>query len=138
MSELVIRKAVESDTTFIMDSWMRSYRKSPDCNLPDDLFFPAYRAVATLLLRTCTVECIVTPDNTDAILGYIVYQPGVVHWVYIKRDYRENGLAFLLVKRAQTESGIVMTMTTPLGRKRLRYPVKAKVLRSLMNSELRK
>lgn len=138
MAELVIRKAVDSDTTFIMDSWMRSYRKSPDCNLPDDLFFPAYRSIATLLLKTCNVDVLVTPDNQDAILGYCVWQPGVVHWVYIKRDYRENGLALLLVKRAQTDNGLVLTMTTPLGRKRLRYPVKAKVLRSLMNAELRK
>lgn len=137
MSELVVRPAVAADHTFIMDSWMRSYRKSPDCNLPDDFFFPAYRAVAAVLLKRATVECLVVPDNQDVILGYIVRQPGIVHWVYVKRDYREQGLGHLLVKRAEAGNGIIFTMTTPLGRKKLRYPVKARVLRSMMNDALR-
>lgn len=134
MTNLVVRRAVESDYVFIMDSWMRSYRKSPDSNLPDSFFFAAYRAIAGLLLKTSTVEVMVTPDNNDAILGYVVYDPGVVHWVYVKRDYRESGLAHILIKRAGAE--LVFTMTTPLGRKRLRYPVKGKLLRAKMNKEL--
>lgn len=134
MAELVIRKAVTSDYTFIMDSWMRSYRKSPDSNLPDCLFFPTYRTIAAKLLQCSTCEVIVAPDNQDAILGYIVYDKGIVHWIYIKRDFRENGLAKLLIERVGPVIGV--TFTTPLGRKRLRYPVKGKLLRSKMNKEL--
>ena len=137
MAELVVRKAVQSDHVFIMDSWMRCLRKSPDSNLPDCLFFPAYRAVAGKLLQTSRVDVLVTPDNQDTILGYIVYdEPGAIHWIYIKRDFRENGLAKLLI--ARLTGPIVLTMSTPLGRKKLRYPIKAKMLRNKLNRELEK
>lgn len=113
---------------------MRCLRKSPDSNLPDCLFFPAYRTVAAKLLQTATCDVLVTPDNQDTILGYIVYEGGVVHWMYIKRDFRESGLAKLLLDRLK--GPIVFTMSTPLGRKRLRYPIKAKLLRNKLNKEL--
>lgn len=134
MAELVVRKAVTSDYTFIMDSWMRCLRKSPDSNLPDCLFFPAYRTVAAKLLQTSTCDVLVTPDNTDTILGYVVYDKGAVHWIYIKRDFRESGLAKLLLERIP--GPLVLTMSTPLGRKRLRYPIKPKLLRNKLNREL--
>lgn len=135
MAELVIRKAVSSDHVFIMDSWMRSYRKSPDSNLADCLFFPAYRATAGKLLQTAQVDVMVVPDNQDTILAYIVYEPGVIHWIYVKRDYRDSGLARLLIEKGPGHKSVV-TMTTPLGRKKLRYPIKGKLLRTKMNKEM--
>lgn len=134
MAELKIRKAVPSDYIFIMDSWMRSYRKSPDSNLPDNFFFPAYRAIAATLLRTAICEILCPPDNEDVILGYIVYSDNACHWIYIKNEHREQGCAKLLMERVKKPT--FLTMTTPLGRKRLRYPIKQKMLRNKMNIEL--
>lgn len=134
MAELVIRKAVQSDYVFIMDSWMRCLRKSPDSYLPDELFFPANRTVAARLLQSASCDVLVTPDNHDTILGYIVYEKNVVHWIYIKRDFRESGLAKLLIDRLPGPT--ILTMSTPLGRKRLRYPIKPKLLRTKLNREL--
>lgn len=139
MSELVLRPVVlgddeDADERFIMDSWLTSLRKSPDSNLPDKFFFPAYRAIAKFLLVNSQVRVLVPKEEPSLILGYIVYDPGMVHWVYVKRNTRGNGLAKKMIELAG--SNPVLTMTTPLGRKRLRWPVRTKVLRQKLNREL--
>ena len=63
-----------------------------------------------------------------------MYEKNVVHWIYIKRDFRESGLAKLLIDRLPGPT--ILTMSTPLGRKRLRYPIKPKLLRTKLNREL--
>lgn len=138
MADLLIRRAVlgddkDADETFIMDSWLRCLRRSPDSELPDSVFFPAYRLVAHTLLRSATVEIVCPPDSPGTILAYIVYDPGVVHWVYVKKDYRGSHLCKLLLERAECKA---VTMTTPLGRRKINAPIKKKLLRNKLNKEL--
>ena len=142
-AELKIRKAVilgendkDGDQILILDSWLKSMRKSPDGYLPDDLFFPTHRLMIMKMLDTCTVEVITPPDSPNFILGYIVYDKGVVHWVYVKKDYRNSGIAKSLIERAKDEKGdVVLTLTTPLGRKKLRWQIKPRELRFKLNKE---
>lgn len=136
MSELIVRKAMlgpQTDEEFIFDSWLRCYRKSPDSHLPDEVFFPLYRGIIKHLMVHSKVEVLCIPENEDAILGYIVYDPSVVHWIYIKRDFRGQGLGKLLIDRAGPNP--VLTFTTPTGRKRLRWPIVPKALRNKLNKD---
>lgn len=32
-------------------------------------------------------------DEPDVVLGYVVASPGVVHWIFVKKAWRELGIA---------------------------------------------
>lgn len=134
--QLVTRPALESDKSFILSSWLRSYRHCPDSNLADVFFFGAYRPIAEYLLAKCTVEVVTPEGKDDLILGYAVYEPGVVHWVYVKKDFRKNGIAKMLILKAGQNPAF--TFSTPLGRKRLGNKYKPRLLRSKLNSFMNK
>lgn len=134
MSKLIIRDMVEEDRSLIMNSWLRSYRKSPDSNLYDTAFFASYRPIAEYLLKRAQVKVVVPEGDENLILAYMVCEPGVLHWIYVKRDFRKQGIAKLLLKSQYTEDPVI-TFTTPLGRKRLKLKYRPKVLRQRMNGE---
>jgi hypothetical protein len=45
-----------------------------------------------------TVACL--PDNEDVILGYIVFQPNVLHYMFVKEAFRKFGIARFLYKES--------------------------------------
>ena len=86
-----LRPATSADAPFILDSWLNCLR-SEYPQLPDDLFFPAYRELIRRLLLTAQVRIL---DHGGVIAGYSVSwdSEGVLHWVYVMQKYRQSGLA---------------------------------------------
>jgi GNAT superfamily N-acetyltransferase len=78
-----------------MDSWLNCLRGEYP-QLPDDIFFTAYRAVIERLFKTSQVRVLA---DGDRIAGYSVTwdADGVLHWIYLKNQYRGKGLAKLLL-----------------------------------------
>lgn len=55
------------------------------------IYFPRQRALIHKLLSRSAVICAVDPESSDIIWGYLVFEiasPLVVHFVYVKRDFR--------------------------------------------------
>lgn len=86
----------------IYDAWSNSYRKSPWAGtIPNNLYDQVSRATASeILSRGARVVMAVeeVPGGRRAI-GYSVSEPakGVLHWLYVKRDYRGLGLGKALL-----------------------------------------
>jgi GNAT superfamily N-acetyltransferase len=90
---------------FILDSWSNSYRKSPFAGtVPNNLWQEVSRATATQLMsrpQCRTVVALVPSDtiNLDTnevvrgrVMGYSIAEPGILHWIYTKKDYRRLGV----------------------------------------------
>ena len=96
-----IRKSTNVDHNFILATMLRSlyYDESWFTLIPKHIFMTHYNKVINLLLSKFTTEVLVAclKDDEDTILGYSILSPGTVHFVYIKKAWRNLGLARDLV-----------------------------------------
>ena len=51
---------------------------------------------------------VATPDNdNDLIVGYVIFDKSILHFVYIKKDFRQMGFATELIKQSLVNETIV-------------------------------
>lgn len=94
----VLRGMDENDKAFIYTTWIKVHWTAPPMNFCDKTsYLPHQREVITKLLDTANVLVACDPDDSDSLLGYIVYEfvAGVliVHWLHIKSINRFMHLA---------------------------------------------
>lgn len=87
----------------IFDSWANSFRKSPWAGcIPNHLYDVTSRAtIDGILNRGARVNCaVVDLEIGRRVLGYSVSEPsrGILHWLYVKRDYRKMGVGTSLLE----------------------------------------
>lgn len=115
-ANLKLRDPSQEDLEFIYATWLRSlYYNNEWFNLIDkDIFFDKYKLVLHALLSR-GVEVRIAGFDLDeyTILGYSVYEGDTLHWVYVKKAWREMGVAKLLVKPTTNK----ITHLTKLGKK---------------------
>jgi hypothetical protein len=76
-----------------------------------------------LLQNDCVIRIAALPDNVDVILGYLVYQPGILHYVFVKEGFRKLGIAKDLVIQSDLKDDCKCTHKTEWVYKILRkYP----------------
>lgn len=96
----------------ILDTWLKSYRDSAFARsainadehyriddwklLEKARYFVKHEKVARRLLKQATTLIASPAEDTDIILGYVVYEPGLVHYCYVKPEARGMGIANLL------------------------------------------
>lgn len=102
-NDVQIRGARKDDISFIFDSWLRSWRKSPWAGVvPNNVYFPLTRSVIEqLVARGAEFKVACLADNPDLILGWICHEltgpDAVVHYVYTKDPYLSLGIGEALV-----------------------------------------
>jgi len=83
-----------SDEAFIFSTWIKSFRDSAFARaVPAPIYDRSQRArIENVLSRKDTYALIAKPKGTpELILGYCVGQvPNIIHYVYVKKDYRGN------------------------------------------------
>ena len=119
MTAYVIRPGRASDFNFIMNSYLKSYRNSPEASfMLNDIYFPEHSQRMQRLLKTSQVLTACAADDPDQILGYIVtgkaHYWAVVHYLYIKYPFRQMGVAKALVAAAEVPLGVQMTLVSHL------------------------
>jgi GNAT superfamily N-acetyltransferase len=87
---------------FIFDSWARSFRKSPWAGcVPNHLYDQVSRATsAGIIDRGARVIVAVAPlpDGDRRVMGYAVSESEVLHWLFVKRDFRRMGVGRALLE----------------------------------------
>jgi len=92
-----------SELPFIFDSWSRSFRKSPWAGcVPNYLWEQVVRACATEILDRGAEVLVALAPGTEArrVMGYSVAEPGCLHWLYVKTDYRRLSIGRKLLDAA--------------------------------------
>lgn len=109
---LVVRNSVPSDTNLILHSWLRSYRKSPSGQglSPED-YYAAHHRNVDAILHVATVRVVHPEGAPDTILGWMAWEPTAyrLHYVYVKREFRRNGVARLLLSEVPRDRAIEYT-----------------------------
>jgi GNAT superfamily N-acetyltransferase len=94
-----MRAGRPSDVPFIESSWRNSASHSSEPAARKPGFHGAVNARAReIAARADTrvrVACV--PGDEDAILGWAVVEPALVHYVYVRRDARRQGIARALL-----------------------------------------
>jgi hypothetical protein len=81
-----IRPVAESDMPFIYSTWLRGLYYGSDYwgAMQKDKFFKMYQQILQHILGKATTSVTVACDDQDpdVILGYLVREDSVVHWVH--------------------------------------------------------
>ena len=104
-TQIKLRPATPADTSFILNSWLRSYwEASPFVRgVPKETFFHEHHALATQLLQTSrTLVAYPAAGPEDLIVGWACGETTrehtlLLHYVYVKEAFRRWGGAQTLV-----------------------------------------
>ncbi len=101
-SDLVtIRNTVNADRSFIFSTWLRGlrYGNSWFKLIDADSYYKHYHKVIEGLLQhpdtIIKVACL--KEDSDVILGYVVYRNNILDYVFVKTAWRNIGIAKMLV-----------------------------------------
>lgn len=101
LSELKFGEAHPEEYALVFDSWSRSFQKSPWAGcIPNHLYAQVSRqASAEIIDRGAfvLVAYVELPDLPRRVVGYAVMEPGVLHWLFVKHDYRGLGIGKALL-----------------------------------------
>ncbi len=96
--------------SFIFDSWANSWMKSPwsgtfrNCDYQE----MSRKSFSEIIDRPTTVVTVMWTGDADSrrIVGYAVTEPSrkIIHWLYVKRDFRGFGSARRLLDNVLGDS----------------------------------
>jgi hypothetical protein len=120
IEDLVVLRALEEpEINFVYHSWLRSLRSGNSFykSIPSIIYFENHRKQLYKILDRS--HCLVASpkDHPEIIVAYIVWEnfddkKEIIHYIYVKSDYRVMGLANLLVEVAAGDRNIVVTHKT--------------------------
>ncbi len=130
----MLRDFAPGDLAFIMSHWLRDLRDADPSPSPDDIWFPAQRALIERLLSSPQVRVTIAAaaDAPDEILGFIVAIPKeLLIWTTVRKGLRGRGLAKLMLQSADCPPGTPSAWSTALSKIRLRNPPRGRQVRGL-------
>lgn len=91
------------DTGFIIETWLKGLRFSNTWfeRIDHEAYFKNYLGIIKSILGrpsvTTYVACL--KDDPDVIIGYAVTEPQILHWVFVRKDWRRAGIARDLIPK---------------------------------------
>jgi GNAT superfamily N-acetyltransferase len=105
--QFVVRTGNEEDWNFVYATWLRSFKRSSYFakHIQDALFFENHHKIVEAILRRGALVRVATPAEDPAtILGYLVGEGEVVHFIYVKKSFRGFGVARSLLSQTSHDS----------------------------------
>lgn len=93
---LSIRDVDVQDLNFIFSSWKRSlYYTKPYRYIDPSTYHRCHGQLIERILNSPNVQIKVAclEDDPNIIVGYSVFQPKTLHWIYVKEDWRRQRIA---------------------------------------------
>lgn len=88
----------DSDLEFILDSWLRSHRDSAWAKFAGATYQRGHDSLIKRLLTRSAVLVACYEGDPNTILGWSVTDGDVVHYVYVKKPLRRQGIARMLLR----------------------------------------
>lgn len=97
--QILIRDAKISDQAFIFSSFLKGNYYGNDFyrSIDKNTFMVKYKEVLTHLLIKSTTKIACMKNDEDQVVGYSLYQPGILHYVFIKPTFRRFGISKMLI-----------------------------------------
>jgi ribosomal protein S18 acetylase RimI-like enzyme len=103
---IVLREMRHADEGWVKRSWAGAMRHSPwSRGIPDEIYWPSqYLTISQILAQASTIVA-VNPHDTDHLyasctFGVPIAGESVLHWVEVKAEYRQLGIASALLLAA--------------------------------------
>lgn len=114
MSKWILREPKKTDIPFIYQTWLNSFRyDSWSKATAKSVFFDHYKLVIDEILSNSKTLIACLPEDEDIILGYLVYESQIIHYIFVKNDFRKYGIAANLVNHSMDlEQPITITHRT--------------------------
>lgn len=96
-----LRPAVSDDQGFVFSTWLKGLRfGNPQmAKVPARTYFrEQHKVITNIIIRGATVLVAHPPDEPGVIVGYVVAEPGVLHWLHVKNAFREMGVGRRLLE----------------------------------------
>lgn len=104
MNDFTIRAAVPEDISFIYATWLNSYRYDglASKGIRNCIFYPAYNKVIDGILKRpdCKVLVAHVRGEPNVVLGYMVSEPGTIHYTFCKEAFRGFGIISALFRES--------------------------------------
>jgi GNAT superfamily N-acetyltransferase len=119
MQGIEIREFIITDQSFIIDSWKKSFYATSEwaSRIPKREFEHRHSALICNLIKESTVLIAAQREEPDIIVGYVVFQRDVLHYIYVKEAFRGFGIASKLIAEANFPWRVRYTHLTDRGRK---------------------
>lgn len=86
---------------YVADTWLNSFRSAPGVrDIPPDVYFPWMKRKIENCLLHAGVMVAVNSENTDDIVGCIVYLGKTLIYGYVRHGFRKEGHFKELCRRA--------------------------------------
>jgi GNAT superfamily N-acetyltransferase len=108
--QIQTRPVVPADEPFVFSVWLRGLRQClPYRRMRTNPFFWNAKPVMLEIYRRSTTLIAVYEGDPATILGCIVFEPELLHWLFVKESLRSFGIGRRLVE----DSGVdLRTVTT--------------------------
>lgn len=100
MSVVMTRAFQPEDLNFILSTWLRCYRYNSHTvnRVPSRVFYAEHQKFIERLLKKSTALIAVMKEDPSVILGYLVSEPNTLHFCYVKKACRGEGIGRQLLK----------------------------------------
>ena len=115
-----VRAVTDADIGFIFSSWLKSAHAGPALSIiKSPIYYAQHHKLIEEYFKETQIKIACNPEDTSQILGYICYEVLtdvepllVVHYCYVKADFRNLGVAKGLLASTGLESGKPFFYTT--------------------------
>jgi hypothetical protein len=121
-----LRTYEDGDLPFILNSWLRSYRRSVS-DVPGWFYWSRQKALILALLERSYTVVACDPDDPDVVYGFAVVESDghtfhALHWAHVKHGLRGAGVARAMLRALGIfeNSDITLTHWTPAGERAAR------------------
>lgn len=98
-----VRAANGGDLSFIYSTWMNSYWSDSEGyhGIKGEIFFKDYPLIIDEILSKAKIAIACLPDAPAVILGYLVAEPPIAHYSFVKSNFRQFGIFKSLVNHLE-------------------------------------
>lgn len=121
-----IRSPKASDLNFIQSSFLKSMKSESNLgrSCSTRVFFGEFPKIIDRILSVSEILVACKDDEEDVIFGYLIFEPEVIHYAYVKSGLRRLDVARDLVTKAFPQAkSVSFSMNTNDAKKiREKYP----------------
>jgi GNAT superfamily N-acetyltransferase len=99
--DIIIREAIQDDLPLIYNSWLKQYRESPfSVGVVNSVYYSQHRKIIDCLIERSVLRVACDAASPTKIYGWVcgeIYDPLVLHFIYVKKKYRKRGIGGMLL-----------------------------------------
>jgi GNAT superfamily N-acetyltransferase len=111
---ILLRPGTSEDHPFVVDSWLQSYRASAIARDAGRAYLHDMKWIVRAWLARAALLVACDPEQPGAIWGWAVTRDAVLFYVYVRQEFRRQGIARALLRPylARTAPVIFAAKTT--------------------------